>query len=246
MIRMAREEDFPTICTHEAQVRICGRHVAYGLDVPFLQFYTDGEGTLLSIMDGVGTFYGEALTDEWATFISMNPAIHTIHTTVVLGTALSSVNGWRMNREGVVLVYNGPIVEDPTDPRINKTPYLPAVYALLKDHFPGISPLDYWYPDVSHRVRHGCCHICAIQEGDRVVSSAMTVAETADAAILGQIATHPDFRRMGLAQTCIKSVLFSCKGKVLYILPVDKYAQSLYEKMGFSPCGDWTEWTRTE
>lgn len=246
MIRLARAEDFPATCTHEAQVRICGLQLAYGLDVSFLQFYTDGEGALLSIMDGVGTFFGKELTDEWITFITMNPSIITIHTSAPLGYALSTTNHWSKNREGVVLVYDGSGSEQYADDRINTAPYLPDVYALLENHFPGISPLDYWYPDVSHRIRHGNCHICVIQAGDTVVSSAMTVAETSDAAILGQIATHPDFRRKGLAQSCIKSAISTCKGKTLYILPIDVYAQSLYEKIGFYPCDTWAEYTRTE
>lgn len=247
MIRLACADDFPTICHHEAQVRICGLRHAYGLDVPFIQFYTDGNGSLLSIMDGVAVFYSDAPTEEWTSFITMNPAIRTIHTSIALAQALLAHTGnWQQGREGVVLQYNGPVIEQPTDPRINTSPYLPGVYALLQDHFPGISPLDYWYPDASHRIRHGYSHICTIQEKDLVVSTAMTVAETDNAAILGQIATHPDFRRLGLAQTCIKSVLFNCKGKVLYILPINDYARSVYEKMGFSLCGDWAEWHRTE
>ena len=246
MIRLACESDSPTICTHEAQVRICGLYLAYGLDTSFLQFYTDGEGRLLSIMDGVGIYYGDAMPDEWVTFLTMNPSIQTIHTSANLATELANANVWQIDREGVVMVYNGPDTDAPKDPRINTSPYLPDVYRLLEHHFPGISPLDYWYPDVSHRIRHGNCHICVIQEGDMVVSSAMTVAETTTAAILGQIATHPDFRRMGLAQTCIKSVISVCKDKSLYILPINQYAQSMYEKMGFIPCDNWAECSRSK
>ena len=51
------------------------------------------------------------------------------------------------------------------------------------------------------------------------------------------IATHPDFRRRGMAEKCIKSTIFRCKDKTLYILPINEYAQKLYEKLGFYQIG---------
>ena len=121
------------------------------------------------------------------------------------------------------------------------SPYLPDVHALLAVYFPGIASLDYWYPDASHRVRHGGCHIGCIIQNNAVISTAMTVAETPTEAIIGQVATHAAFRRQGLASKCIKSVIFQCKGKTLYILPLNESAAELYRNLGFVECGTWTE-----
>lgn len=243
MIRLAQENDYPVVATNEVLVRIIGLRMTYGGDVPFIRYYADGEGALLAVMDGVGVFHTEKITDEWCAFLAMNPDIETIHCSDCVGQTLIESGLWQ-GREGVVLRYAGKIPETVAE-SVCTTPYLPRVYDLLKDHFPGISSFDYWYPDVSHRVRHGNSHISAVLDGEYVVSTAMTVAETATAAVLGQVATHPDFRRRGLAERCIKSTIFQCKDKELYILPVDEYAQILYEKMGFMVCGGWTELQRT-
>lgn len=242
MIRLALESDFPQKATNEALVRICGLRLAYGPEAPFIRYYTDGEGALLAVMDRVGIFHAADLTDEWRAFLSMNPDISTIHCSEAIGIMLMESGLWQ-GRVGVAMKYAG-VTPCEKDETVCTTPYLPAVYALLEDHFPGISPFNCWYPDVSHRVRHKNCHISVVLEGEQVVSTAMTVAETNTAAVLGQVATHPEFRRRGLAGKCVKSTMFLCKDKTLYILPINENAQKLYEKLGFITDGGWAELQR--
>ena len=172
----------------------------------------------------------------------MNPEIETIHCSDLIGALLIESGGWS-GRVGDVMRYVGDKV-DTLGENICTTPYLPKVYDLLKEHFPGISCFDSWYPDASHRLRHQHSHISTILEGDLVVSTAMTVAETSEAAVLGQVVTHPDFRHRGMAGTCIKSTIYQCKGKTLYILPINENAQKLYKTLGFAVTGGWAELQR--
>ena len=241
MIRVAQDSDFPSVVSDESLVRICGLRLTYG-EVPFIQYFTDGEGALLAVMDRVGIFFGETVTDEWYTFLSMNSEIAVVHCSATIGGELMAMGGWQGDT-GVVMKYTAERPDGEED-GVKTSPYLPDVYALLKDHFPHIAPFDYWYPDASHRVRHGRCHISTILDGKTVISTAMTVAETDGAAVLGQVATHPDYRRMGLAGRCINSTISQCKDKELYILPITKEAQKLYEKLGFSAVGGWAELER--
>lgn len=244
MIRRALESDFPSTAHNECLVRIWGLRRTYGLNAPFIQYFSDGEGGLMYLMGGVAVLHLADLTEEWKAFLTMNPDIMKIHCDEAIGNSLISTNQWS-GRVGDVMMYTG---DSPSfaDESVCHTPYLPLVYDLLKDHFPGISPFEYWYPDVSHRVRHGHCHISVIKQAEQVVSTAMTVAETEDAVVLGQIATHPDYRRQGLAGKCIKSTISQCKGKLLYILPLNENAQKLYKKLGFVTCGGWAELERTK
>ena len=243
MISVAHESDFPNTATNEVLVRICGLRLTYGKDTPFIHYYSDGEGSLLAIMDGVGLFYADELNDEWSAFLAMNPDLHAIHCSKSIGEALMKTEQWH-GRVGDVMRYSGEIPSG-IDDIVCTTPHLPTVYSLLKDHFPGISPFNSWYPDVSHRIRHGNSHISAIMDGENVISTTITVAETDDAAILGQVATHPDFRCRGLAGKCIKSTISQCKDKALYILPVDEIAKKLYAKLGFDTVDGWAELERT-
>lgn len=241
MIRQATASDFPIAVCDECAIRIDSLMRAYGADAPFVRFYTDDYGGMMSLMDATAVLYCCENAEEWAFFITMNPEILHVHCSAAFGRLLASVGGWQ-GREGVVLKYGGntDVVAD----GVCEAPYLPNVHALLCACFDEMAPLNAWYPDVSHRLRHDCCKIAVVLDGETVVSTAMTVAETDTGALLGQVATHHEYRGRGYAKTCINSLISRCKGKSLYILPMTEYARSLYEKMGFYPDGDWAELQR--
>lgn len=239
MIRIADDSDFSVLPCTESAVRIHALKRAYGMKMPFLRFYSDGEGALLSIMDGVGILNCPRETsEEWLAFLLMNPDIQTIHCPAENGQILLKSGMFEME-QGIVMTYDGDKTESPSG--IVKNPHLPSVYALLKDHFEGISDFNAWYPDASHRVRHDCSRVACVCDGQQVISTAMTVAEIDTAAIIGQVATHPDHRRKGLAGRCIKSLISTCEGKTLYILPANENARLLYEKLGFRVHSAWME-----
>ena len=241
MIRQATASDFLQEIQDECAVRIGSLALAYGANAPFLRFYADDEGNLLSVMDGTAVAYVKCNAEEWAVFITMNPEILCVHCSAALGRILQETEEWQ-GREGSVLQYTGsPVLEVAN---VCENPYLPQVHSLLSACFGEMASLNAWYPDVSHRMRHNCAKIATVLNGETVVSTAMTVAETTYAAVLGQVATHSDFRGRGYAQTCINSLISRCKGKTLYILPMTKYAHSLYEKIGFVRVADWAELQR--
>lgn len=242
MIRRAVADEIPNGASDERCIRIAALQAAYGNNVDFIQYFTDENGSFLSVMDGVGVLYSELLTEEWYLFLLMNPDIRKLHCSGQVGEELLRLGGWQ-GEGGIVMRYSG----DTAAPvaHVCTTPYLPKVYALLEKHFPSVSPFNYWYPDVSHRIRHQCSHIACIVQEDNVVSTAMTVAETGAEAIIGQVVTAPCARRRGFASKCIKSVISQCKGKSLYILPMNDGARLLYENLGFVPCGTWFELEKT-
>ena len=242
MIRRAVDGDFDRIADNECLVRILGLRIAYGPDAAFVQYFSDDDGGLMSLMDGVAVIHLVDLTDEWTVFLAMNPDVQVIHCSDMVGARLCATGMWN-GGVGDVMEYKGPACADSAD--VEHAPSLPAVHKLLEQHFPSVSPLNSWYPDVSHRIRHGNGHISAVLRDGNVVSTAMTVVETPTAAILGQIATHPDFRRQGMAATCIKSTISLCKAEKLYILPLNENARRLYENLGFVACGGWAELQRT-
>ncbi|MBQ5841011.1 MAG: GNAT family N-acetyltransferase [Clostridia bacterium] len=242
MIRRAVAADFPSEYPTESALRIGGLKEAYGIDVPFIQFFTDGEGSLLSVMDGVGVFYAAVpITEEWESFIAFYPSISRLHTDEKSGNRIANNGGWQ-EKSGVVLHFEGeaPSVEPP----VTHAPSLPAVHTLLSACFDSFPPLESWYVDVSHRVRHGHCLVAAVMDEEKPVSVALTVAQAGRGALLGQVATHADYRRRGYAGLCINSLIYRLQGKDLYILPANDTAASLYKTLGFCPCGGWAELTR--
>ncbi|MBQ8683336.1 MAG: GNAT family N-acetyltransferase [Clostridia bacterium] len=243
MIRIAEEKDFLRPIKDIATLRILSLHEAYG-DVPFVRYYADDEGSLLCLMDGV-CFFSPAvtLTEEWQLFLNMNPDIRHIGCSGVVGEAIAACGGWCLAKKAPVMQYQR--TSRPAGaPSLCRTPSLPGVYALLQQCFTEISPFEAWYPDVSHRVRHGCCMLSCAQDNDRIVSTAMTVAQADGHALLGQVATHPDYRCRGLAAACLNDLISRWQGDHLYIVPATEAAEKLYKKLGFCPGDTWAELIR--
>ena len=240
MIRVAHENDILCCAGSEAAIRIVSAYEAYGSDTHFLQFFTDGDGTCMSLMDGVAVIHApEGLDDEWLTFLNMHADVCSVRTDARVGEQLAAL--WHVDvKTGVFMTHSGEVVSVDADTNIAKYEDL---YAFLCDHF-SLPPFDSWYVDVSHRVRHGLCHTATLIEDGQVICNAMTVAETQQDALLGAVATHPEWRRRGLASLCIKKLISAMGNKTVHISPVDEYARRLYESLGFVVSGSFAELKR--
>ena len=107
MIRMANTADFPLTVDAECAIRIQSLKNIYGCDVPFLRFYTDGNGSFMSLMDGVAVFYAaQPINDEWLAFFSFQPEIIRIHTDMTTGERLAKAGGWCLS-QGFTLKFAG-------------------------------------------------------------------------------------------------------------------------------------------
>ena len=107
MIRQAVESDFAvTLPNDECALRIHSLRRAYGLNVPFIRYYTDECGGLLTVMDGAGILYCTENMEEWTIFITMNPEIVHLHCSASIGRILTNMGVWQ-GRGGVVLKYEG-------------------------------------------------------------------------------------------------------------------------------------------
>ena len=238
MIRLATATDFPLNAVGETAVRINALFRAYGDAAPFLSLYADGCGGVLALFEGVGFLYTEPpVSEEWQMFLLSHPDIRTVHTDAP-GIRKADLPG-TFSRTGAVLRWESPRREFSP---MGETPSPRRLYPLLKTCFEKFAPFDGWYVDTSHRLRHGLCHIRAISDGERVISSAMTLAESDAAVLFGAVATDPASRGDHLAFHCLSGLIEDCKGKELYICPRTPGIQAAYEKFGFSACGNWFEW----
>lgn len=241
MIRLANEMDFTRELASESALRICALKRAYGLDVPFIRFFADEEGSIAAVMDGFCVAHFAAqVTEEWCIFFRMNPDIHTIHSDEPAITFIA--NKFQLPYEcGLIWRLENASSENTLQETKAQDVPLRDLYRLLSDVFDDMTPFDGWYVDVSHRVRHGCCHIAIASEDTRMVSAAMTVAETETAALIGGVATLPDYRRRGAASRCIRDLIAALPQKELFIAPSDDDAARLYKTFGFVPWGTWAE-----
>lgn len=112
---------------------------------------------------------------------------------------------------GAVLTLRDRIV--PTGPA-DLTSSLREIYPILQTGFGETLPaFDAWYADVSHRMRHGVCRAAVVREMGRPVACAMTVAQARDGAVLGAVATLPDYRSRGYASACVTTLAAVLQGE---------------------------------
>ncbi len=211
---------------------LLGYQKAYGTAQSFLQFYGDERGGQLAIMDGVATVLWHNDVEELQWFLSARADVHTVRCAGILAKVLVST-GWKTTLRPVMHCQRETAQAGKT-----QMPSIRELYSFLTSVFAEMPPFDEWYVDVSHRVRHGCCRICAVKNDDMIVASAMTVAEWDEGAVIGAVATHPEHRRRGLAARCVTDLtaMLQKEGKTVYICPKNDGAQRLYERLGFVCC----------
>ena len=228
----------------EAALRIGGLLAAYGSECPFIRVWRTENGSLLSLLDGAAVLDLRAGEDreEAFCFLSMQPEIRSVRTDADTARALAAFPAF--SPSAAPRLETGAVMRlaEALPPTAGMAvPVTPReVYALLALCFDGaLPPFDSWYVDVSHRIRHGVCHLAAVVREETPAASAMTVAEYGGAALLGAVATHPRFRGRGYATACLAALAEVLPDKRLSISPKNEKARGLYAHLGFVPCGEW-------
>lgn len=227
----------------EAALRIGAAVSVYGAERPFCRFWTDENGGALMIAEGVATLACAALTEEWITFLTMSPDVHTVRTDGAAARALAA--RWGADCACGAVMRAAPII--PCGEAVTAPPK--DLYPLIREVFgQAVPPFDGWYADVHHRLRRGRFRARAVYDGEQVLSCAMTVAEREEAVLLGAVATHPAARGRGLASHCVTALTaeYQEEGKTVYISPKNEGAQALYTRLGFAVCGEWGTVVRKE
>jgi len=244
VIRLFNESDMKSLRPDsEAAVRILGRLTAYGLDCYFAPCWTlvrEGTAvTFLSIMDGNAVLAGD-VDEELLMFINMKLEIRAIRTNRKNGELIEQ---FEWDAEYGVVMTPGNAMDVPESPSCTLAPR--EIYPVVESCF-GDLGFDAWYVDVSHRIRHGCCRIAGIKEGNAVVCCAMTVSECDGAALIGAVGTLPQARGRGYASSVVLHLAreLDGEGKRVLLSPKNEGARRLYEKIGFVECGEWAELRR--
>ena len=193
-------------------------------DTAIARFYQTEHGGAIAVMDtqAVACVPAED-SEEVAAFFNLQTDIRSVYTT-----------------DSSCCVGNVKHFPAMLAPKISEAETLPTVslrdlYPFLQPFFDDLPPFEAWYLDVSYRTRHDLCRHAAITDNGVIASSAMTVAEWQNGALLGGVATAPDYRRRGYAGRCVLSLTADLqnRGKTVWICPYNQSAQRLYESLGF-------------
>ncbi len=193
-------------------------------NTPIARFYQTEHGGCIAVMDtqAVACTPKED-NEEVAAFFDLQPEIRSVYTTDPTCCT------------GKEKCFTAMIAPTVTEAEILETVSVRELYPFLRPFFDDLPPFEAWYLDVSYRTRHDLCRHAVITHNGDIASSAMTVAEWQNGALLGGVATAPDHRRRGYAGRCVLSLtaLLQAKGKTVWICPYNPPAQRLYESLGF-------------
>ena len=126
-------------------------------------------------------------------------------------------------------------------------PDFSAVYDLLltceSDIF-RVPPKLSFLSDVTHRKNLGKCAVIGVSVGDVLASSVMTVSETGYAAIIGAVATHPDYRKRGLSRELVRTLSsrIRTQGRAVYVFSASPQNTLFYRNSGFEIAAAFTEY----
>ncbi len=210
---------------------ILSRLSAYGTGAPFLEHWIqicNGKPTAaLSRLDGNMTVYCESGSDELYEFIGAAGC----------ASILADGNILTRYRSGkTVLKYSrGAAVYDKGSVRIDTAPTIRDIYPVLascRGEGFEVPEFDSFYPDMSHRLRHGLARIFAVRADGRAVSCCMTSAETELCAVISGVATMPDMRGRGYASLLVWKTAEALKPRDVFLF-CDKELAGFYNRIGF-------------
>ncbi len=196
--------------------------IAYGTKYDFCRFYVS-ESVILCETDGsfvLCEYTDDRDVNELAEFFTFHGFLE-IFCSKKLGELLLRSLHCSFQKINLMRFYGKAVPNED----IENSPPLDDVYKILKTTF----NIEYepWYADMSHRIRHGV-------SGARVLGgSALIIQHNLNGeALLSQIATLPEQRRLGGASRLIKAVCAELYASDVYVLCEDKLLP-FYGGLGF-------------
>jgi predicted GNAT family acetyltransferase len=148
--------------------------------------------------------------------------------------------------QGVILSKEEAFSDINRDIRIVQPGIRDAYYLIVRCTGKNFQPPKFedFYVDVNHKLRHNTMRIFGAKSGNKLVSVAMTVAESMYGAVLGAVACDPDFRKQGYASGVVKYLTNSlvAEGKTVYLHRAQNQNERFYSQLGFTEFGTWKEY----
>lgn len=194
--------------------RILSQLLAYGTGERFSEHWVQLEDNkpiaVISRINGNMTTFCETANDELLEFIKA----------VGYNTILADRKLFPQYWSGEVLMKFVRQADIEFSDSIDFNPTIREVYAILERCRGAgfdVPDFDSFYPDMSHKVRHGLARIFALRVNGQAVSCCMTSAETDSCAIISGVACLPEFRCRGYASKLTAKMVKSLGNRDIFV-----------------------------
>ena len=145
--------------------------------------------------------------------------------------ACARILGVKPQTERKIMRFSGGQV--PVKNNFNSFATLDEIYALLKNGADGeidLPPREYFYTDISHRMRHGAARVKYCSG-----AIALTSVENKNFALIGAVCTAPRERGKGLGRAVLSALISELAGENRKVFTVaGKGTTEFYKKCGFT------------
>lgn len=233
-------QEYEKFCEGDALgARIISLLYAYGTQHCFALFWEQRDADLnltamiSSIDNSVTVFEKDANAEEIKEFLNCI-GFESVSTTPKLANQIFS--NCNINIRTIMKYNNSKLIKKSKDvDDFCKSIDLKQIYDIINfcHNIPASkNSFEFWFTDMSHRIRHGYADAVATQSGGKTVSCALALVSTKTDVLLGGVATLDDYRNRGLAKQCIYELIKRNKDKNIFIFcKEDKI--DFYTKLGF-------------
>lgn len=152
---------------------------------------------------------------------------------------------------GATMRYTGLNTLKPQSAAVTGAPDLYALHNLLlrcgsNGFF--VPSFEDFYPDLSHKLRHGCAHAVGVLHGGRLIAAALCLFRFENCAVVGSVACDPLFRGQGYGSSAVLALLELLKKdgvQEIFLHRAQDKQETFYNKLGFENCGAWKQCGRS-
>lgn len=236
-----RFADLKSFCTIQSiySCRIMCLADSYGLKFDFVQFWLqyNESGKVISAISK----YDNAVTvqkTENSNISELTEFLGIIGFTSILSDICFFDN--EKATDGIIMELVNPKRKNISNTEIIVNPDLNEIYKLLtecqSEKFV-VPKYEDFLLDMSHKIRHNTALCVAVRNKGDLVSTAMTVAQSDNTAIIGAVATVPKFRKYRFGGLAVLSLAEMLKNRKIFIMRDKDENGDFYKSLGFEDKG---------
>ncbi|MBQ5970138.1 MAG: GNAT family N-acetyltransferase [Clostridia bacterium] len=242
MLELATNDSLPVLLPF-CEGKLLGTYLAcrarcYKADYDFVRIWTAYDGGVtaaVGAMDSTAIVLADATADfeELGCFLAMQG-----FSSVMTDETTAARCGLTVRQTKTAFRFTGRI---PPEQNAVSDADMQSVYHLIAESIPGSfagtkEAYLRFLSDFTFRKNRGAARMCAVTEGDAVLATALTAAETDTAAVISGVAVRASERGKGYGKRVVRAMLraLALDGKTADVIALNPSAEAFYRALGFA------------